>query len=130
MVRAYPSTELDRLNKGDADHITSRRTIQAVARTDLSYGAYPDMALQRFWEITTFRVRPGYEEAFANAAKTYAAAAKRAAPNMSWRTYEVIAGVPGPTYLVFSSVPSFADFDRGCRTESRLEKRSHQRSSR
>ena len=106
------SAELERLQKGDADHINSSRQLHAVARNDLSYGSYPDMALQRFWEITTFRVRPGYEEAFASAAKAYAAAAKRAAPNMSWRTYEVIAGLPGPTYLVFSSVSSFADFDK------------------
>jgi hypothetical protein len=104
--------ELARLQRGDADHINSVRTIHAVARNDLSYGAFPDMALQRFWEITTFRVRPGYEEAFAAAAKAYAAAAKRAAPNMNWRTYEVIAGLPGPTYFVFSSVRTFAEFDK------------------
>jgi hypothetical protein len=107
------SAELARLQKGDADHINSVRTIQAVARTDLSYGAYPDLGLARFWEITTFRVRPGYEEAFASVAKAYAAAAKRAAPGMSWRTYEVMAGIPGPTYFVFSSVQSFAEFDKG-----------------
>jgi hypothetical protein len=107
------SAELARLQKGDADHINSVRTIHAAARTDLSYGAFPDMGLARFWEITTFRVRPGSEEAFANVAKVYAAAAKRAAPNMSWHTYEVMAGLPGPTFLVFSSVQSFADFDRG-----------------
>lgn len=107
------SADLARLQKGDADHINSVRTIHAAARTDLSYGAFPDMGLTRFWEVTTFRVRPGYEEAFANAAKVYAAAAKRAAPNMSWRTYEVMAGLPGPTYFVFSSVQSFAEFDKG-----------------
>jgi hypothetical protein len=107
------SAELARLQRGDADHINSVRTIHAAARTDLSYGAFPDMGLARYWEITTFRVRPGYEEAFANVAKVYAAAAKRAAPNMSWRTYEVMAGIPGPTFLVFSSVQAFADFDRG-----------------
>jgi len=107
------SADIDRLQKGDADHINSVHTIHAVARTDLSYGAFPDMALARFFEVTTFRVRPGFEEAFANVAKAYAAAAKRAAPNMSWRTYEVIAGIPGPTYFVISSVQSFADFDRG-----------------
>jgi len=107
------SADLARLQKGDADHINSVRTIYAAARADLSYGAFPDMGLTRFWEVTTFRVRPGYEEAFANAAKVYAAAAKRAAPNMSWRTYEVMAGLPGPTYFVFSSVQSFADFDKG-----------------
>ena len=26
--------------------------------------------------------------------------------------YEVIAGIPGPTYLIFSSVSSFAEFDQ------------------
>ncbi len=107
------SAELARLQRGDADHINSSRQLHAVARTDLSYGAFPDMGLARFWEITTFRVRPGNEEAFASAAKVYAAAAKRAAPTMSWRTYEVISGLPGPTYFVFSSVASFGEFDRG-----------------
>jgi len=116
------SADLARLQKGDADHINSSRTIHAVARTDLSYGAFPDMGLARFWEVTTFRVRPGYEEAFANVAKAYAAAAKRAAPNVSWRTYQVIAGLPGPTFLIFSSVQSFADFDRGMKDDMEIGK--------
>ena len=88
------TAELARLSRGDADHINSVRNIHAVARADLSYGAFPDMGLARFWEITTFRVRPGHEEGFASAAKVYAAAAKRATPNASWRTYEVVAGLP------------------------------------
>jgi hypothetical protein len=116
------AAELDRLARGDAAHINSSRRLHAVARTDLSHGAYPDMALARFWEITTFRVRPGHEEAFANAAKAYAAAAKRAAPNMSWRTYQVVAGLAGPTYLVFSSVQSFAEFDRSIQQGMELGK--------
>ena len=116
------SADLARLQKGDADHINSSRTIHAVARTDLSYGAFPDMGLARFWEVTTFRVRPGYEEAFANVAKAYAGAAKRAAPNVSWRTYQVIAGLPGPTFLIFSSVQSFADFDRSMKDDMEIGK--------
>jgi hypothetical protein len=119
---AVLSAELGRLSRVDAEHITSVRTLHAVARTDLSYGTYPDMALTRFWEITTFRVRPGYEEAFAGAAKAYAAAAKRATPNASWRTYEVVAGMPGPTFLVFGSVKSFAEFDQGMQDNMALGK--------
>jgi hypothetical protein len=107
------SAELARLARVDAEHINGVRVVHAAARTDLSHGAFPDMAATRFWEITTFRVRPGYEEGFANATKAYIAAAKRAAPNASWRTYEVIAGMPGPTYLIFGSVKTFADFDQG-----------------
>jgi len=116
------SAELDRLARVDADHITSVRRLHAVARPDLSYGTYPDLALARFWEITTFRVRPGHEEGFATAAKAYAAAAKRATPNASWRTYQVVAGLPGPTFLVFSSVTSFAEFDRGMQENEALMK--------
>ena len=105
------SAELGRLALADADHLTSARTVHLAARKDLSYGAYPDVSRMRFWEITRFRVRPGGEAAFAAAAKAYAAAAMRAAPKTSFRVYEVAAGLPAPTYFVFSSIPSFADFD-------------------
>jgi hypothetical protein len=106
------SAELARLSKADADHINSMRSILLSARKDLSRGAFPDMSQQRFWEITLFRVRPGHEMEFAAAAKAFSAAAGRAAPNTAYRVYEVIAGIPGPTYLVFSSVASFGDFDK------------------
>jgi hypothetical protein len=66
----------------------------------------------RFWEITTFRVKPGHGEDFAAAAKAYASAAARSAPSASWRTYEVVAGAPDGTYLVFSSVASYAEYDK------------------
>ena len=68
-------------------------------------------AMQRFWEITTFRVRPGHEQQFAAAAAPYGASANRAAPESSYRVYEVIAGMPGPTYLIFSTVTGYAAFD-------------------
>jgi hypothetical protein len=106
------SAELARLSKLDAEFLNGIRTIHAAARTDLSMGDFPDLARMRFWELTVFRVRPGHEEAFAAAAKAYRSAAQRSAPNTRWRMYEVIAGMPGPTYLVFGSVASFAEFDR------------------
>jgi len=68
----------------------------------------------RFWEITIFRVRQGHEAAFEAAAKAYRSAAQRAAPQTTrWRLYEVIAGLPGPTYIVFNSVATVSEFDRG-----------------
>lgn len=105
------SKELERLAKADAEMITSAKTLLASARTDLSYGAYPDLGKQRFWEITMFRVRPGHEGQFDAAAKSYIASTKRVAPNSSFRVYEIIAGMQGPTYLIFSSLTSYAGFD-------------------
>jgi hypothetical protein len=105
------ATELQRLSRADAEVLTDSRTIQAIARTDLSHGAFPDLARVRFWNITIFRVRPGHEAGFEAAAKAYGASAQRTAPGTSYRVYEVTAGMPSPTYLVFSSVESYAQFD-------------------
>jgi hypothetical protein len=106
------AAELERLNKGDAEFRAEESAMQAVARPDLSHGAFPPIGKMRFYEITTFRIRPGHEDAFVAATKAYGAAAARSAPNASWRTYDVVAGAPGGTFLVFSSVGAFADFDR------------------
>jgi hypothetical protein len=106
------AASLGRLQRADAEVINGFRSIWARGRKDLSYGAYPETAKQRFYEITIFRVRPGHEQDFETAAKAYGAAAKRGAPDTSYRVYEVMAGLPSPTYLVFSSVTSYGAFDK------------------
>jgi hypothetical protein len=106
------TTELERLSRADAEVINSSRTIQALARPDLSMGAFPDLAKQRFWEISLVRVRPGHEAEFDAAAKAYGSAAQRTAPNTQYRVYQVIAGMPTPTYIIFASVANYGDFDQ------------------
>ena len=116
------AAELRRLQRADADVVNNVTTIQAMARKDLSIGAFPDVAKTRFVEITIFRVRPGHERAFEEATKAYGAAAKRSSPNASFRIYQVMAGIPGPTFLVFSSTESFADFDRAVQEDMAIMK--------
>jgi hypothetical protein len=103
--------DLDRLSRTDAEVLEGTRTVQAMARPDLSMGAYPDLSKQRFWEISIIRVRPGHEQEFDAAAKAYGTAAQRSAPNAQYRIYQVIAGMPTPTYIIFSSVSSYGAFD-------------------
>jgi hypothetical protein len=103
--------ELDRLSRADADLLNDWTIIQARSRPDLSHGAFPDLAKVRFWEVTTFRVRPGHEAEFEAAAKAYGAAAERAAPGYSYRIYQVTLGMPQPTFLVFATVDSYGQFD-------------------
>lgn len=110
---AVLTAELGRLSRLDGEFLNSVRVIQAAARSDLSMGDFPDLTKMRYWEITVFRVRPGHDAEFEAAAKAYRSAAQRSAPNTRWRLYEVIAGMPGPTYLVFSSVEQYGEFDRG-----------------
>jgi hypothetical protein len=106
------SAELSRLARADIAHITNARVIMLGARKDLSHGTFPDVGKQRFYEVTMFRVRPGHEDQFAEVAKAYGAAASRAAPEAAYRVYQVIAGVPGPTFYIISSVVAMADMDK------------------
>jgi hypothetical protein len=110
---AVLAAERERLSKADAEFLDGTRTMYAVARPDLSNGAFPDIGRARHWEITTFRVKPGHSMQFEAAAKAYIAAAERVAPGeMSFRTYEVVAGMAGPTFLVFASINDYADYDK------------------
>ena len=106
------TAEFERLAKGDAEFLAEANALQLVATPELSHGAYPDLAKQRYWEITTFRIRPGHEPAWIAATNAYKAAAARSAPGANWRTYRVVAGAPDGTFLVFSSVAAFGEFDK------------------
>ena len=106
------AAELERLAKGDGEFLGEQSALQAVAMPELSHGAFPDIGKMRYYEITTFRIRPGHQDAWMAATKAYKAAAARSAPNAGWRTYGVVAGAPDGTYLLFSSVGAFAEFDR------------------
>ncbi|MFO1498513.1 MAG: hypothetical protein U1G07_09000 [Verrucomicrobiota bacterium] len=105
------AAELSRLAFTDADYITSSKVIRARAKPELSIGAFPELAKARFFEISTLRIRAGREMEFEEIAKVYAGIAKRAA-NASFRVYEVVAGDRLPTYLIFSSVGSYAEIDK------------------
>lgn len=105
------SKELQRLSTVDGEHLESSITVNAVARPDLSHGGFPDLTKTRYWDVTVMRVRAGHEEQFAEAAKAYAAIATRGAPEASWRVYQVMAGMPGSQFLIFSAFDSYAAFD-------------------
>lgn len=106
------SAELARLWRADGPYLSGTRSFQAIARPDLSYGAFPDLSQVRFYDITTMRVRLGHEQAWEAAAKVYKEQVERAAPGMSYRMYQVSAGMSGSVYLIFSSVEDYAGFDK------------------
>ena len=116
------AAELARLHRADGDHLSAARSLQAIARKDLSHGDYPDTAKHRYWEVSTFRVRPGHDAEFEAAAKAYGGAVSRSGAPASYRVYQVIAGMPGSTYLIFSSVVSYGDFDKAMMDDQTIMK--------
>ena len=94
----------------DSDHITGQSTVQARAVREAGYGAYPDLSKMRVYSVMTVRMRPTFEGSFAEIAKHYAAMVG-GSDAVGWRSYELVAGAPAGTFLVFSSFPSWAAVD-------------------
>ena len=103
--------ELDRLSQADAANINGLSALLARYLPDASNAPDINPAEMRVWEITIFRVRPGKEGSFYEGAKLYQSVVQQAKVDAPWATYEVMAGMPGPTYLVFVPHKTLAEID-------------------
>jgi hypothetical protein len=104
---------LSKIAMEDGEHLVSFTRMQAAALPEASYGTFPEVAKIRVYSILTVQMRPGHEAAFTDIAKRYAAMMKSKSVPASWRAYEVIAGAPSGTFLVFESYPSWEAVETG-----------------
>jgi hypothetical protein len=123
-VEAAPKlrSEIDRYAAADAANISGSTSVLARYLPDLSNPADVDVAAMRVWEVLIFQVRSGYEKNFAEAAKLYKTTLGQAKLNLPWATYAVMAGMPGPTYLVFVPHRALAEIDPSTGTGAEIEK--------
>jgi hypothetical protein len=105
-------TELDRLAREAPDLHSAMRDLLAVFRPELSYNPVVNIAQMRYFAITTVRVRPGQEDAYAEYVRNLANAARdKAKAELHVAAFQVIAGSPGTTYLFFRPMKSLAEYD-------------------
>ena len=108
---AVLSGEFDRLDELDTQFRTGQRMMIARLREDLSYQMNIDVPHMRYFDVLTFRVRPGHEDQFAEAVKLIRAAYEKSKVDLHWATYAVISGAPDGTYLVFMPMKSLKVLD-------------------
>lgn len=114
--------DLDRFAQADAANINSVRTLLMRYVPELSNApASENPANARYWEITVFRVRPGKEASFAEGAKLYQSLVQKSGAKSPWAVYNVLAGMPGPTFLVFSPHRELAEIDPATGANAQIE---------
>jgi hypothetical protein len=113
--------ELDRLSQADAANISSARVILTRYAPEVSNAAV-DVSAIRVWEVLVFRVKPGHELDFMEAAKLYKTTVEQNKIDLPWATYSVMAGMPGPTFLVFLPHRTLAEIDPASGPGAALEK--------
>jgi hypothetical protein len=116
------SKELDRLSQADAANLSGYRAVLGRYRPELSNSPNINPAEMRVWETLIFTVKPGHEGDFSQAAKLYQSVVQKANATAPWATFEVMAGMPGPVYLVFVPHKSLAEIDPNTGAMAAIEK--------
>jgi hypothetical protein len=106
-------TSLDRLNKEAPALHAAMRDMLAIYRPELSFNPGAPINQMRYFQVTTTRVRPGYDSQYAdyiqkllNVART-----KAKVDNLHVALFQVISGAAGGTYMSFRPLKSLAELD-------------------
>lgn len=114
--------ELDRLALADAANISAHHSLLARYHPELSHGPEINPVEMRVWEALIFKVRPGHEGDFAQAANLYRTTVESAKASLPWATYEIMAGMPGPVFIVFIPHKALAEIDPATGPMAAIEK--------
>ena len=104
--------KLAKLLARDRGMVAAERVLALVLRPDLGRSVAVPWARARYQWIHTIQVRPGQEPAFEREMKRLVAAYDKAGVPNAMFTYQVLAGMTGPTYLVVNPLRSLAELDQ------------------
>jgi len=112
--------EYDRLTQGDGEFLSGSRSIVGALREDLSTPVPVVLPKMRYFRVITFRIRPGHDSDFTDAAKMIRASYEKANVQLAWATYQILSGMPGPTFMVFIPMKSLDEIDTGFANSKKL----------
>jgi hypothetical protein len=111
----------------DGDLLSSYDSIAMMLRPDLSMNK-GSINGTRYFEITTFIVKPGHTHDFEQLAHMYADAYRKIAPETHWDCFEVMYGNPAPgfpsgaTFVVINTMKTQAETDKGMADSEKFAK--------
>ncbi len=100
-----------KLAEQDSDYVHGTNAIMAAYREDLSYNPGTTIADMRYFGVLTFHVKPGHTEEFKQVMKMVKEGHEKAKLDEHFAMFEVVAGAPGGTYLLFHPMKSLAEMD-------------------
>lgn len=106
------SSALDRATETDGSLLDSTETSAFYFSEEQSFNPSVDIAHMRFFEIASFKVRPGHDKDWSDAVKLVKEAYAKGIPDAHWAMYQAVYGAPGgTTYIVITPMKSMAEID-------------------
>ena len=101
------AAELGKLMEAKASLVNDPHTVFLEYREDLGRNKGLMSAQTRFFNVTVVRVFPGHEKEFEDSQRIVRSVRERAGAADNRVVYQVVSGMPGNTYMVFSPYHSF-----------------------
>jgi len=111
----------------DGDLLSSYDSVAMSLRPDLSLNK-GSINGTRYFEITTFIVKPGHRHDFEQLAHMYGDTFRKVAPDAHWDCFEVMYGNPAPgfasgaAFVVVNTMKSQAETDKGIMDSEKFAK--------
>jgi hypothetical protein len=106
------TTEIGRITALDGELLSTTGAMWATHRAELSYRADWDVAKMRYYQVTVTRLNPGFGSDFEQVRKIVNEAHDKLKLDERWSVYEVVAGAPAGTYIIFYPMASLAEWDK------------------
>lgn len=105
--------KLDGLDKEAPSMHNAMRDMWAIYRPELSFKPGVEIPRMRYFAITTTRIRPGYDAVYVEYVQKVinVARQKAKADNLHVAVFQVTAGAPAGTYMIFRPLKSLAELD-------------------
>ena len=122
MVGKNPSlgAELDRDNQADGELLEGTDSAVLVYLDEMSFHPRPDYSHARYYEITSFHVRPGHNREWHAVTKMYKDACEKAGTDAHWGMYQVAFGGEGGTYIALTHRDSLTELDKGMADDKKI----------
>jgi hypothetical protein len=106
------SAALEHAAAVDGDLLDSTDGGTWIYREDESLRAPVDLPRMRYFEISSYHVRPGHQMDWEEAVKLVKGAYEKGVPDAHWAMYENVYGHAGGTYVVIIPLKSAAEIDQ------------------
>ena len=115
------SAALDRAGMADGELLSGIDGGTFVYRADQSLRAGTvEIGKMRYFEISSFHVKPGHAKDWDEAVKLVTAAYEKM-PEVHWAVFEAIYGAPSGTFLVFTPMQSLSEVDKALARDKAFE---------
>lgn len=107
------TADFDRAVMADGELLEGTDTAVLTYNEDWSFHPHPDLSHARYYEISSFHIRPGHRKEFSECVKMVKDGNEKAGTSAHWGAYEIAYGLEDGTVIALTHRESLSEIDKG-----------------